>query len=141
MKIRHGEITCEGTIESVRALEQLINKSGLGTVLHDASKGRNVITGDYTSRSAFSRVYKFQINGEVVKLRLWYDKRINTACVKAAPRHMTKIKRFIPGIGLALWKIAKSGEQERTVPVKEAVKSEEAVVDVLLERQKAKSPA
>lgn len=108
MKTRHGEVICEGAIEPVRALEQLIIKSGLGTVLHDASKGRHMMTGDYTARSAFSKVYEIRLNGEHLKLRFWFDKRDNTACVKAIPWHMAKLKRGIPGLGKALWVIVKS---------------------------------
>jgi len=108
MRIRHGEVICEGTVESVKNLERLLSKHG--DVLHDGSKGRNILTGDYTPRSAFSRVYEMRVNGDVLRLTLWYDKRDGTARVRALPVHMTKLRKFIPEFGQRLWEVAKSGE-------------------------------
>lgn len=137
MKIRHGEVICKGNIDTVKELEQLIIKSGLGTILHDASKGRHMMMGDYTDRSAFSKVYEIRLNGERLKLRLWYDKRDNTACVKAVPWHMAKLKRYIPGMGQALWKIAKSeGELAKQI----IDETPETKPVNLLERDRAKVP-
>lgn len=112
MRMRHGEAICDGTINTVRRLEQLINSNNGVMTLHDGSKGRHQMTGDYTPRSAFSRVYEIKVNGYYLRLRLWYDKRNGTARVSALPVHMTRLRQFLPGFGLCLWEVAKSGENK-----------------------------
>ena len=114
MKIRHGEVICEGTLDAVRHLDSLLNEASNSKVLHDGSKGKHLMIGDYTTRSAFSRTYGVQFRNAYVKLRLWYDRRNGTARVSASPRHMTMLRASLPGFGQRLWEVAKSGETIRS---------------------------
>lgn len=108
LDIRNNEVICVGTVESVRYLEHILNQNAECTILHDASKGKHLLLGDYTKRVAFSRKMKVDIKGESLCVRLWYDRRVNIAKVCASPSNLTKLRKLVPGFGHSLWQVAKS---------------------------------
>lgn len=105
--LRHGEVICIGTIEAMHNLERTLKGN---RVVHDGSKGKHDLLGDYTPRSAFSRVYEVPVNNYRVRITFWYDRRDGTARVRALPNDMSLLKNNIPDFGNRLWVVAKSGE-------------------------------